>query len=66
MSERLKIDRVRFAEVKASEATTWTFVEVYDGEGTVATAEITCGGNTAEAVRLTSELVGASEGAGDR
>ena len=58
MSERLKINRVRFAEVKASEATTWTFVEVYDGEGTVAVAEITCGGNTAEAVRLTSELVG--------
>ncbi|CAI8054797.1 D-gluconate/D-galactonate dehydratase [Geodia barretti] len=62
MSERLKIDRVRFAEVKASEATTWTFVEVYDGEGTVATAEITCGGNTAEAVRLTSELVGRLRG----
>ena len=59
MSERLKINRVRFAEVKASEATTWTFVEVYDGEGTVATTEITCGGNTAEAVRLTAELVGA-------
>ena len=62
MSERLKINRVRFAEVKASEATTWTFVEVYDGEGTVATAEITCGGNTAEAVRLTSELVGRLRG----
>ena len=62
MSERLKIDRVRFAEVKASEATTWTFVEVYDGEGTVATAEITCGGNTAEAVRLTSEFVGRLRG----
>ena len=62
MSERLKIDRVRFAEVKASEATTWTFVEVYDGEGTVATAEITCGENTAEAVRLTSELVGRLRG----
>ena len=62
MSERLKIDRVRFAEVKASEATTWTFVEVYDGEGTVATAEITCGENTAEAVRLTSELVGRLKG----
>ena len=62
MSERLKINRVRFAEVKASEATTWTFVEVYDGEGTVATTEITCGGNTAEAVRLTSELVGRLRG----
>ena len=62
MSERLKINRVRFAEVKASEATTWTFVEVYDGEGTVATAEITCGGNTAEAVRLTAELVGRLRG----
>ena len=62
MSERLKIDRVRFAEVKASEATTWTFVEVYDGEGTVAVAEITCGGNTAEAVRLTAELAGRLKG----
>ena len=62
MSERLKINRVRFAEVKASEATTWTFVEVYDGEGTVATAEITCGGNTAEAVRLTSEIAGRLKG----
>ena len=62
MSERLKINRVRFAEVKASEATTWTFVEVYDGEGTVAVAEITCGGNTAEAVRLTSELAGRLKG----
>ena len=62
MSERLKIDRVRFAEVKASEATTWTFVEVYDGEGTVAVAEITCGGNTAEAVRLTAEFVGRLRG----
>ena len=62
MSERLKIDRVRFGEVKASEATTWTFVEVYDGEGTVATAEITCGGNTAEAVRLTAELAGRLRG----
>ena len=62
MSERLKINRVRFAEVKASEATTWTFVEVYDGEGTVATAEITRGGNTAEAVRLTAELVGRLRG----
>ena len=62
MSERLKIDRVRFAEVKASEATTWTFVEVYDGEGTVATAEITCGGNTAEAVRLTAEIAGRLKG----
>ena len=62
MSERLKINRVRFAEVKASEATTWTFVEVYDGEGTVATAEITCGENTAEAVRLTAELAGRLKG----
>ena len=62
MSERLKIDRVRFGEVKASEATTWTFVEVYDGEGTVAVAEISCGGNTAEAVRLTAELAGRLKG----
>ena len=52
----IKIDRVRFAEVVASEATTWTFVEVYDEEGAVGLAEITCGGNTAEAVRLTAEL----------
>ena len=57
MSDSVRIDRLRFAEVKASEATTWTFVEVHDGEGTVAVAEITCGGNTAEAVRVMSELV---------
>ena len=56
MTDSVRIDRLRFAEVKASEATTWTFAEVHDGEGTVAIAEITCGGNTAEAVRLTSEL----------
>ena len=62
MSDSVRIDRLRFAEVKASEATTWTFVEVYDGEGTVAVAEITCGGNTAEAVRLTSELAGRLRG----
>lgn len=56
MSENLKIDRVRFAEVVASEATTWTFAEVYDGDGQCAVAEITCGENTAEVVRLTGEL----------
>ena len=52
----IKIDRVRFAEVVVSEVTTWTFVEVYDEDGAVGLAEITCGGNTAEAVRLTAEL----------
>ena len=52
----IKIDRVRFAEVVVSEVTTWTFVEVYDEEGVIGLAEITCGGNTAEAVRLTAEL----------
>lgn len=52
----MKIDRVRFAEVKASEATTWTCVEVLDVQGLTALAEITCGANTADAVRLTSEL----------
>ena len=57
MSERVKIERVQFAEVVASEATTWTFIEVYDGDGISAVAEITCGGNTAEAVRLTAEFV---------
>ena len=62
MSENVKIERVRFAEVTASEATTWTFVEVFDGDGTVATTEITCGGNTAEAVRLTAELAGRLKG----
>ena len=62
MSDSVRIDRLRFAEVKASEATTWTFVEAHDGEGTVAVAEITCGGNTAEAVRLTSELAGRLRG----
>ena len=62
MGDCVKIDRVRFAEVVASEATTWTLVEVYDGEGTVATAELTCGANTAETVRLTTELVGRLRG----
>ena len=62
MSDSVRIDRLRFAEVKASEATTWTFVEAHDGGGTVAVAEITCGGNTAEAVRLTSELAGRLKG----
>ena len=62
MGDSVKVERVQFAEVKASEATTWTFVEVYDGEGTVATAEITCGANTAEAVRLTVELAGHLKG----
>ena len=62
MSERVKIERVRFAEVVASEATTWTFVEVYDGDGLCAVAEITCGANTAEVVRLTAELAGRLKG----
>ena len=62
MSENVKIDRIRFAEVKASEATTWTFAEVYDEEGTVAIAEITCGGETVDVVRLTAELAGSLRG----
>ena len=62
MSEKVKIERVRFAEVVASEATTWTFVEVYDEDGHCAVSEITCGGNTAEAVRLTVELAGRLKG----
>ena len=52
----IKIDRVRFAEVVVSEVTTWTFVEFYDEDGVIGLAEITCGGNTAEAVQLTAEL----------
>ena len=62
MSENVKIERARFAEVVASEETTWTFVEVYDGDGLCAVAEITCGANTAEAVRLTAELAGRLNG----
>ena len=62
MGDSVKIDRVRFAEVVASEATTWTFVEVYDADGHCAVSEITCGGNTAEAVRLTAELAGRLKG----
>ena len=60
--DSVKIDRVRFAEVKASEATTWTCVEVFDGQGLTALAEITCGANTAKAVRLTSELAATLNG----
>ncbi|MCY3543956.1 MAG: hypothetical protein OXH22_07935 [Chloroflexi bacterium] len=62
MSEKVKIERVRFAEVVVSEVTTWTFVEVYDEDGVVGLAELTCGGNTAEAVRLTGEFVGRLRG----
>ncbi|MDE2687880.1 MAG: mandelate racemase/muconate lactonizing enzyme family protein [Chloroflexota bacterium] len=62
MSEKVKIERVRFAEVVVSEVTTWTFVEVYDEDGVVGLAELTCGGNTAEAVRLTGEFVGRLKG----
>ena len=57
MSDCVKIDRVRFAEVVVSEVTTWTFAEVYDEDGVIGLAELTCGGNTAEAVRLTAEFV---------
>ena len=62
MSDCVKIDRVRFAEVVVSEATTWTFLEVYDEDGVIGLAELTCGGNTAEAVRLTGEFVGRLKG----
>ena len=62
MSVSVKIERVRFAEVVVSEVTTWTFVEVYDEDGVIGLAEITCGGNTAEAVRLTAELGGRLKG----
>ena len=58
----MKIERVRFAEVVVSEATTWTFVEVYDEDGVIGLAELTCGGNTAEAVRLTAEFAGRLRG----
>ena len=53
----VKFDRVRFAEVRVSDATTWTFAEVRNADGLSAVAEITCGGNTADAVRLTAEFV---------
>ena len=62
MSDCVKIERVRFAEVVASEATTWTFVELYDEDGVIGLAEITCGENTVEAVRLTAELAGRLKG----
>ena len=62
MNDCVKIDRARLAEVKATEATTWTFVEVWDSEGVCAVAEITCGDNTAEAARLTAELAGRLKG----
>ena len=62
MSDCVKIERVRFAEVVASEATTWTFVEFYDEDGVIGLAEITCGENTVEAVRLTAELAGRLKG----
>ncbi len=49
----MKIDKVRFASVKATEMTTWTFVEVVDPDGLVAVAEIT---GAPEVVQLTSEF----------
>lgn len=62
MSDCVKIDRVRFAEVEVSEATTWTFMEVWDNEGLLGVSEITCGRNTPEVVRLTSEFMGRLKG----
>ena len=62
MSEKVKIERARFAEVVVSEATTWTFVEVCDEDDVAGLAELTCGGNTADAVRLTAEFVGRLKG----
>lgn len=62
MSDYVKIEKARFAEVAVSEATTWTFAEVWDSEGLCGVVEITCGGNTAEAVRLTGEFASRLKG----
>ena len=56
MTESITLNRLRFAAVTATESTTWTFAELYDTDGLCAVAEITCGGNTPEAARLTAEL----------
>lgn len=58
MNESVRITRARFAAVSVTDKTTWTFVEVYDVDGLRGVAEITCGGATAQAARLTAELVG--------
>lgn len=46
----------------ATEKTTWTFAELRDADGLSAVAEITSGGSTAAAARLTAELVGRLKG----
>lgn len=57
LAESVKIGQVRFAEVKVTDSTTWTFAEVYSLDGLCSVVEITCGGSTAEAVRLMAEMV---------
>lgn len=62
MADCARLTGLRFAEVIATEKTTWTFAELRDADGLSAVAEITCGGNTAAAARLTAELVGRLKG----
>lgn len=56
LNNSVRIARLRFVSVTATENTTWTFAEFYDPDGVCALSEITCGGDTAEAARLTAEL----------
>ncbi len=57
MSECIRLQSLRFAEVEVTEKTTWTFLDLYDADGLCAVAEITCGASTPDAVRLTTDLV---------
>ncbi len=57
MSECIRLQSLRFAEVEVTEKTTWTFLNLYDADGLCAVAEITCGASTPDAIRLTTDLV---------
>jgi galactonate dehydratase len=57
MTVQVRLNRIEFASVRVAERTEWTFAEVYDASGLLATTEITSGENTVEAVRLLPEFL---------
>jgi galactonate dehydratase len=62
MTDAISIQRVRFAQVRVSQATEWTFAEVSDTSGSTALVEITCGARSSDAVEKLSALVSALKG----
>ncbi|MDA0769752.1 MAG: hypothetical protein BZY79_02575 [SAR202 cluster bacterium Casp-Chloro-G4] len=62
MSDGVKLLRVQFASVEVTERTTWTFAEFLDVDGLKAVTEITSGSDTARAVGLLPEMLGALKG----